>query len=135
MRRELTLTTDKIDEAARLACRSASAEMGAIVYFAGAVRGTEEGKPIAALNYEAFDAMARHQFNLIFDEIERRWPVESIRLVHRLGRVEAGEVSLWVEVTAPHRQEAFAACQFLVDKMKVLVPIWKQPLTIGEVSS
>jgi|SRR5579872_4270520 len=135
MRRELTLTTNRIDEAGLLACRSASTKMGAIIYFAGVVRATEGDKPIEGLNYEAFETMARHQFNLIFDEAERRWPLESVRLAHRIGNVAAGEVSLWVEVTAPHRQEAFEACQFLVDKMKVLVPIWKRPLTIGEGSS
>ena len=71
--------------------------------------------------------MARHQFGLLFDEMEKRWPVESVRLVHRIGRVSAGEASLWVEIIAPHRQEAFAACQFLIDEMKRVVPIWKKP--------
>jgi molybdopterin synthase catalytic subunit len=129
VRRELTLTTDKIDEAALLAGRAASVEMGAMVCFAGLVRGWEDQQPIAGLDYEMFEAMARHQFDLLFDQAQSRWPIQSIRLVHRVGGVAAGEASLWVEVIAPHRQEAFAACQFLIDEMKKVVPIWKKPMT------
>ena len=73
--------------------------------------------------------MAEHQFHLLFDQVEKRWPVESIRLVHRTGAVAVGEPSLWVEVIAPHRAEAFAACQWLIDEMKRVAPIWKKPLT------
>jgi molybdopterin synthase catalytic subunit len=102
--------------------------MGAVVNFLGVVRGEEEGEPIQAIEYEAFQQMAGHQFNLLFDEIEKRWPVESVRLIHRIGRVETNEPSLWVEVIAPHRGEAFAACQWLIDEMKRVVPIWKKPL-------
>jgi molybdopterin synthase catalytic subunit len=91
------------------------------------VRGEEAGRSIAAIEYEVFAGMARHQFELIFDQVEKRWPVASIRLVHRVGRVAAGEPSLWVETIAPHREEAFAACQFVIAEMKRVVPIWKQP--------
>ncbi len=128
MLRQLTITTDPIDEAALLAGRSLSADMGAVVYFLGVVRGKEAGAAIAALEYEAFQRMAEHQFQLLFDEIEKRWPIESLRLVHRLGLGKVNEPSLWVEVVAPHRQEAFAACQWLIDEMKRVVPIWKKSL-------
>jgi molybdopterin synthase catalytic subunit len=124
VRREVQFTTYKIDEAA-LARRELAGDMGAVVSFLGVVRGQEGGQPIAAIDYEIFPEMARHQFELIFDEVEKRWPVASIRLVHRAGRVEAGAPSLWVEVIAPHREEAFAACQFLISEMKRVVPIWK----------
>ena len=102
--------------------------MGAAVYFAGVVRGNEEGRSIQAIEYEAFEKMAQHQFQLIFDQLEKRWPIESVRLVHRIGVVKTNEPSLWVEVVAPHRGEAFAACQFLIDEMKKVVPIWKKPV-------
>jgi molybdopterin synthase catalytic subunit len=95
------------------------------------VRGTEESQSIAALEYEAFQEMARHQFDLIFQEMEKRWPIESVRLVHRVGVVKVNEPSLWVEVAAPHRGEAFAACQFLIDEMKRVVPIWKKTVAKG----
>jgi molybdopterin synthase catalytic subunit len=127
MRRELTITTEPIDEATLIAKRTLPTNMGAVIYFIGAVRDSESGNPIQAIEYEAFDKMARHQFELLFAQIEKRWPIESIRLVHRIGRVNAGEPSLWVEVVAPHRGEAFAACQWLIDEMKRVVPIWKKP--------
>jgi molybdopterin synthase catalytic subunit len=126
MKRELTITTAPINEATLVAARRQSGGMGAVVYFTGIVRGSEDGAAIRALEYESFQRMAEHQFNVLFDELEKRWPVESVRLVHRLGEINAGEPSLWVEIVAPHRGEAFAACQWLIDEMKRVVPIWKK---------
>jgi molybdopterin synthase catalytic subunit len=131
MRRELTISDQRIDEQALGKGRAMSAGMGAAVYFVGVVRATEEGRPIAALEYEAFQPMAEHQFHLLFDQAETRWPLESVRLVHRLGRVAAGETALWMEVVAPHREEAFAACQFIVSEMKRVVPIWKKAFPLA----
>ena len=102
--------------------------MGAAVYFLGVVRGTEEGESIKAIEYEAFQRMVEHQFNLLFDEMEKRWRIESVRVVHRVGVVEVNEASLWVEVIGPHRGESFAACQWLIDEMKRVVPIWKKTM-------
>jgi len=101
-------------------------DMGAVVVFHGVVRGKEDGKPIRAIHYEANEPMARRQFELIFESIEQKWPIESISLTHRVNEVAVNEASLRVEITAPHRAEAFAACQFLVDEMKQKVPIWKR---------
>jgi len=126
VKRELTITKEPVDEVALLQARRMSGGMGAVVCFLGVVREQEQGETIRALDYEAFERMAQHQFNLLFDEIEKRWPVESVRLVHRLGVVKVNEPSLWVEVIAPHREEAFAACQWLIDEMKRVVPIWKK---------
>ena len=72
--------------------------------------------------------MAEHQFLLLFIEMEKRWPVDSVRLVHRIGLVTVNEPSLWVEVVAAHRREAFEACQWLINEMKRVVPIWKKPI-------
>ena len=126
MKRQVAFTAEAINEAALLGQRTTSAGMGAVVYFLGVVRGTEEAKTIAAIEYEAFQRMAEHQFEIIFKEMETRWPIESVRLLHRIGIVKVNEPSLWVEVVAPHRGEAFAACQFLIDEMKRVVPIWKK---------
>ena len=128
MKRELAIITEPIDEQALQARRTMSAGMGAAIYFLGVVRAAEGETAITAIDYEAFHKMAQHQFNLIFDQVETRWRVESVRLVHRIGMVNVGEPSLWVEVIAPHRGEAFAACQFLIDEMKRVVPIWKKPI-------
>lgn len=109
--------------------REMSQAMGAAVYFLGVVRETEApNKKITAIEYEAFQKMVEHQFNELFDAVEKRWPIESVRLVHRVGIVKVNEPSLWVEVIAPHRGEAFAACQWLIDEMKRVVPIWKKPV-------
>jgi molybdopterin synthase catalytic subunit len=129
MKRDLAITTAPIDEAGLLARRTMSDGMGAAVYFTGIVRADEDGARIRAIDYEAFEQMAKHQFELIFQEMEKRWPIESVRLIHRVGVVKVKESSLWVEVIAPHRGEAFAACQYLIDEMKRLVPIWKKPLS------
>ena len=129
MKREVILTPNRIDEAALVAGRTMTSGMGAAVYFSGVVRGSEAGDSIRAIEYEAFEEMVRRQFELIFSEIERKWPVESIRLVHRVGVVPVNEASLWVEVIAPHRGEAFDSCQYLIDEMKRVVPIWKRPLS------
>lgn len=128
MNRTLQLTPEPINEAALTGQRTLSTGMGAVVNFLGFVRGSEAGQAINAIEYEAFEKMVTHQFNLLFDEMEKRWPIESVRLVHRIGVVKVNEPSLWVEIVAPHRGEAFAACQWLIDEMKRVVPIWKKPL-------
>jgi molybdopterin synthase catalytic subunit len=128
MKRSLLLTFEPINEASLVGGRTMSSGMGAVVYFSGVVRGMEEKAAIDAIEYEAFGKMAEHQFALLFDEMEKRWPIESVRLVHRLGPVRVNEASLWVEMVAPHRGEAFAACQWLIDEMKRVVPIWKKPV-------
>jgi molybdopterin synthase catalytic subunit len=126
MVRQFAFTHEPIDEPALVAARKLPAGAGAVATFVGVVRPTEDGATIQGLEYESFHRMAEHQFALLFDEMAKRWPVESVRLVHRLGRVGAGEPSLWVEVTGAHRGEVFAACQWLVDEMKLVVPIWKK---------
>ena len=128
MKRWLRIQSEPIDETALAEGRSISNGIGAVIYFLGVVRATEGTQTITAIDYEAFEKMAHHQFAKILDEVERRWPIESIRLIHRIGNVPVNEPSLWVEVTAPHRAEAFAACQFLIDEMKKVVPIWKRPV-------
>ncbi len=128
MHKDVSFTTTPINEFNFITGRDVSQGTGALITFLGLVRGLENGEDIAALEYEAFEPMARHQFDLILQRVEERWPVESVRLVHRVGPVKVGEPSIWIEVTAPHRAEAFAACQFIIDEMKKTVPIWKKPL-------
>ena len=129
MHREVILTRDPIDELALVSSRRRCVTAGAVITFLGVVRELESGARIQGLDYTAHEAMARHQFGLLMDSLAARWPVESVRLVHRLGPVLAGDASLWVEVVAPHRGEAFAACQWLIDEMKRVVPIWKRTIS------
>ncbi len=128
MRRQLLISPAPINEGELVSERQMSNGMGAAIYFSGVVREAEGQATISAIDYECFQKMAEHQFNLLFDQIEKRWPIESIRLVHRIGVVAVNESSLWVEIIAPHRGEAFAACQWLIDEMKRVVPIWKKPV-------
>jgi molybdopterin synthase catalytic subunit len=127
MKKQVTITAEPINESALLSQRVMSQGMGAVVCFLGVVRGTEGNANISALEYEVFQRMADHQINLLLDEMAKRWPIESMRLVHRVGLVKVNEPSLWVEAVAPHRGEAFAACQWLIDELKRVVPIWKKP--------
>lgn len=127
MLRTLHITPDPIDEVSLLRTRRASLTSGAVLVFSGVVRSDENGEPIAGIDYETFHEMATHQFHRLFDQLESRWPIESIRLVHRVGRVHAGLPSLWVELMAPHRREALAAMDWLIIELKRVVPIWKHP--------
>lgn len=128
VKRELKITNEPVDEHQLLSGRALSTGMGAVVCFTGVVRESEAGQKIAAIEYEAFQRMAEHQFELLFDQMQQRWPIESVRLVHRTGVVAVNEPSLWVEVVAPHRGVAFEACRWLIDEMKRVVPIWKKPV-------
>lgn len=125
MQTNLTITDQPIDETCLLATRRVPPDCGAVVTFLGVVRDVEAGQKIVALDYEAHREMAEHQFRKIFTEVERRWPVSQLDLVHSLGRIPVGEPSLWIQVIAGHRREAFEACEFVINELKKVVPIWK----------
>ncbi len=129
MIKSILITKAPIDETALAREREITGRAGGIVTFQGVVRDKEGGAKIEGIDYEAFLPMAEHQFRKILKEVECRWPIEAVRVVHRIGFVAAGEPSLWVEVIASHRREAFEACEYLIDQMKVRVPIWKKPLS------
>ena len=128
MKRQIVLTRNPIDEAALLQTRQASTKAGASLTFAGIVRAEENSITIEAIDYEAYQEMAVHQFHKLLDAVEAQWPIESLRLIHRIGSVKVNETSLWIEVVSGHRKEAFAAAQWLIDEMKKTIPIWKRPL-------
>lgn len=132
VRREVVLGEAALDGAALAAGRAEDVGSGAVVHFLGVVRGEEGGERIWGLEYTAFERMAVHQFDQLIDRVGARWPVVWVRVHHRLGRVRAGEVSLWVEVVARHRREAFGACEGLIDEMKKVVPIWKRVVPVEE---
>ena len=130
VKQEILITTEAIDGPALAAARASGPGMGAVVHFLGVVRGSEEGESIEAIDYTAFVPMAEVQFRRLLDEAGRRWPLESVRVVHRLGVVRVGEPSLWMEVVSPHRAEAFDACRWIIDEMKRVVPIWKRAVRV-----
>ena len=99
---------------------------GAVVTFLGTTRDFNHGRRVLRLEYEAYRPMADKKLAEIVDEIRERWPIEDVAIAHRLGPLEIGDISLVVAVAAPHRKEAFAACQYSVDRIKQMVPIWKK---------
>jgi molybdopterin synthase catalytic subunit len=99
---------------------------GAVVTFLGTVRDLTGDHVTIALDYEAYDGMAEAKLTEIEADTRARWPVGDIALVHRLGRMDVGEVSVAVAVSCPHRADAFAACKHAIDRLKEMVPIWKR---------
>ncbi len=101
-------------------------DCGAVVTFLGTVREMTDGKVTVALDYEAYPGMAEKKMAEIERDTRERWPVGDIALVHRLGHLELGEVSVAVAVSCPHRGQAFEACRYAIDRLKDIVPIWKK---------
>jgi|SRR5579883_8218 len=119
------LTRDTIDYHS-LAEAVRSPHCGAVVLFLGTVRDLTGEQVTVFLDYEAYSPMAEKKLEEIELEVRRRWPVGEIAMIHRLGRLEVGDVSVAVAVSCPHRAEAFDACRFAIDTLKELVPIWKK---------
>jgi molybdopterin synthase catalytic subunit len=103
-----------------------SPKCGAVVLFLGTVRDLTGEQVTVFLDYEAYAPMAEKKLAEIEAEVRRRWPVGDIAMIHRLGRLDVGAVSVAVAVSCPHRKEAFEACQYAIDTLKELVPIWKK---------
>jgi molybdopterin synthase catalytic subunit len=102
------------------------AHSGAVVTFLGTVRDLTDGRVTTALDYEAHPALAEKALAEIEAEARRRWPVGDMALVHRLGRLDVGDVSVAIAVSCPHRADAFEACRYVIERLKERVPIWKK---------
>jgi MoaE-MoaD fusion protein len=101
-------------------------EDGAVVVFDGIVRHESAGRRTLFLEYEAYEPMALRKMREIGAELKKKFPVHRVVIVHRLGRLEIGETSVLIAVSAPHRHAAFDACRFAIDTLKRTVPIWKK---------
>ncbi|MBD2199872.1 molybdenum cofactor biosynthesis protein MoaE [Calothrix anomala FACHB-343] len=100
---------------------------GAIVVMSGMVRNQTDGKPVVALEYQAYEPMALRVFAQIAAEIRSLWnDVNRVVIHHRIGRLQVGEISVLVAVGCPHRSEAFEACRYAIDTLKHNAPIWKK---------
>ncbi len=106
-------------------------EDGALVVFDGFVRNNFRGKKTLYLEYEAYEAMAYAKMREIGSQIREKFAVHRVAIVHRLGRLEIGETSVWIGVSSPHRSAAFDACRFAIDTLKRSVPIWKKEYFVG----
>ena len=100
---------------------------GAVVVMSGMVRNQTDGKPVVALEYQAYEPMAVQVFCQIAADIRNSWPdVNRVVIHHRIGRLQIGEISVLVAVGCPHRSEAFEACRYAIDTLKHNAPIWKR---------
>jgi len=106
---------------------------GAVATFLGVVREQTRGRQVRYLEYEAYQEMAIPKMRKIAEEIRLKWKVDEIAMTHRIGRLQIGEASVVIAVSAPHRREALAACAYAIDRLKEMVPIWKKEVwTDGE---
>jgi molybdopterin synthase catalytic subunit len=101
-------------------------ECGGFAAFEGWVRDHNDGRRVLRLEYEAFAPLALREGERIIGEARQRLNVEHAICVHRLGPLQIGEVAVWVGVAAPHRDEAFRACRYIIDEIKHRLPIWKK---------
>ncbi len=113
-------------DATALTAQVKSGEDGAVVIFDGIVRNHTRGRRTLYLDYEAYEAMALEQMQSLVRDARQRFDVREIMLVHRLGRLQIGESSVWIAVASAHRASAFEACRWIIDTLKKTVPIWKK---------
>lgn len=99
---------------------------GAIVTFDGFVRNESHGRATKYLEYEAYEPMAMAKMREIGAQLHEKFAIHRVAMVHRLGRLDIGETSVFIAISAPHRAAAFEACRFAIDALKRTVPIWKK---------
>lgn len=123
----VTITTSPID--ANVETRTVSetsGDIGALVTFSGICRADEKGEKISALFLEHYPGMAEQEISAHVEEARKRWPLLAARVVHRVGRIEPGEVIVFVATASAHREAAFAAAEFIMDYLKTSAPFWKK---------
>ena len=121
----IQLTHDEIDYTT-LTESVRSDQAGAVVLFLGTVREMTNGRQTTTLDYDAYPEMAEAKIAELIDEAREKWPIEQVGIIHRLGHLQLGDISVAVALSCPHRRQAFEAGRFLIDELKVRVPIWKK---------
>jgi molybdopterin synthase catalytic subunit len=119
------ITRDPIDACALLHGGIAD-EDGAALLFVGTVRNHNEGRGVGHLEYQAYPEMAESTLREIVGEAAEQWETGTMSVVHRTGRLEIGDVSVAIQVAAPHRGDAYAASRYIIEELKKRVPIWKR---------
>jgi len=110
----------------RLQARAGCPEAGAVLQFCGTVRNHNQQARVVDLEYDAYVEMATDEIKRIIGEARRQWSFWTVNAVHRTGPLAIGDVAVCVTVGASHREEAFAACRFIIDRLKLQAPIWKR---------
>ncbi len=101
-------------------------DSGAVVIFIGTVRKSSHGREVLYLEYEAYENMAIKEFRKLAAETKSKWNVKKVSIVHRIGRLKVGEISVVIVVASPHRDDAYKASRYIIEKLKQKVPIWKK---------
>jgi len=125
---ELTTETIDVGEVAR---RIVPNECGATVTLDGYVRQWTKGKETLYLIYEAYEPMALREMEKLIAQAQEQFEITHVGILHRLGKLEIGETSIVISVSAPHRKAAFEACEWLIKELKRTVPIWKKEVYVG----
>ena len=121
----ISITNDVIDpDLLRKTLFDAGA--GAYTSFEGWIRNENEGHSVLRLEYEAYEPLALTEGRSILTEAQNKFPHLHARCVHRIGLLEIGDCAVWVGVSSPHRDEAFLACRYIIDEIKIRLPIWKK---------
>lgn len=118
--------TEKPIDVQKVIDTASSLAAGAVDVFIGTVRNNAHGKNVVWLEYEAYETMAIGEIRKIIDDASHQWPLLGWAVSHRVGTLKPGEVAVAVAVSAPHRRESFEACQYIIDRVKESVPIWKK---------
>lgn len=119
------MTRDPLDPAALLAEARRDGD-GGLTLFVGVVRDNADGRAVTEMEYEAYEPMAEKELERIEEELSTRHPGVRLVMRHRIGRLRVGEVAVVVAASAPHREEAFAACRAGIEEIKARVPVWKR---------
>jgi len=121
---EITTRPLSLDEAAR---RVTAPDRGGVAAFGGTVRGVTGDVTTDHLEYEAYPEMAEAVLAQIGGEVQQRWPqVSAISIIHRVGRLEVGDLAVVIAVAAGHREGIFAACEYAINRVKQVAPLWKK---------
>lgn len=122
----IRVQAEDFDVGAEIAALSAdSPGAGGLCVFVGLVRDLNDGAPVAAMTLEHYPGMTERELARLEEDARTRWPLAGVRIVHRYGRLLAGERIVLVAVSSAHRHAAFEACRFLIDRLKTVAPFWK----------
>lgn len=127
---EVRIQTEDFDLTQEIAqLRAGNAKVGAIVSFTGTVRDLNEGASVAEMELEHYPGMTEQAIQAIIEQAKARWPIYGALVIHRVGPLKPMDQIVLVAVTSPHRGEAFAACEFIIDYLKTEAPFWKKEQT------
>jgi molybdopterin synthase catalytic subunit len=127
----VAITNEPLDLESLIQLLGGNAGYGAIASFVGIVRNTNQGRMVTHLEYEAYEPLAVKALEQIRQEAAEQWPGTELAVHHRIGRLDIGEASIIIAAGSAHRADAFAACRYVIERVKQIVPIWKHEFFEG----